>query len=94
MYVQIVRTAFNVAIGTESEEIKRTAKNALLQMLNTIVKRVTQYPLVTSPTPLNDDEMELQGSNLYSNAYGPEKWLEPLSSLQRLCCCLEWKAFA
>lgn len=45
--MQIVRTAFNVAIGAESEEIKRTAKNALLQMLNTIVKRVTQYPLVS-----------------------------------------------
>ena len=47
--VQTVRTAFHVALGAESEEIKRTARNALLQMLNTIVKRVTQYSLVQIP---------------------------------------------
>ena len=47
LHLQTIRTAFNVAIGASSEEIKRTAKNALLQMLNTVVKRVTQYPLVS-----------------------------------------------
>lgn len=44
--MQAVRTVFNVAIGSESAEIQRTARSALLQMLNTIVKRVTSYNLV------------------------------------------------
>ena len=44
--MQAVRTVFNVAIGSESAEIQRTARSALLQMLNTIVKRVTSYSLV------------------------------------------------
>ena len=44
--VQTIRTAFNIAIGSESAEIQRTAKNSLLQMLNTIVRRVTLMPLV------------------------------------------------
>ena len=39
---QAVRTVFNVAINSDSELIKRTAINALLQMLNTVLKRVTQ----------------------------------------------------
>lgn len=43
--MQAVRTVFNVAIGSESVEIQRTARSALLQMLNTIVKRVTSYSL-------------------------------------------------
>ena len=42
-----MRTAFNVAIGADSDQIKRTARNALLQMLNTIVKRVSLFPLVS-----------------------------------------------
>ena len=45
--MQAVRTVFNVAIGSESVEIQRTARSALLQMLNTIVKRVTSYSLVS-----------------------------------------------
>lgn len=44
--VQAVRTVFNVAIGSDSADIQRTARNALLQMLNTTNRRVTQYPLV------------------------------------------------
>ena len=40
-----VRTVFNLALGSEDENIKRTACNALLQMLNTIAKRVTTYHL-------------------------------------------------
>ena len=35
-----------MAISSDSVDIQRTARNALLQMLNTIVKHVTQYPLV------------------------------------------------
>lgn len=40
--LQAVRTVFNVAINSDSELIQRTAVNALLQMLNTVLKRVTQ----------------------------------------------------
>ncbi|CAD7699205.1 unnamed protein product [Ostreobium quekettii] len=42
-----VRTVFNLAVGVEDGNLKRTASNALLQMLNTTVKRitVTQYQL-------------------------------------------------
>ena len=47
VHLQTVRTAFNVAIGADSDQIKRTARNALLQMLNTIVKRVSLFPLVS-----------------------------------------------
>ncbi len=37
-----VRTVFNLALGSDNAANKRTACNALLQMLNTIAKRVTQ----------------------------------------------------
>lgn len=37
-----VRAVFNLALGAENPVNKRTASNALLQMLNTICKRVTQ----------------------------------------------------
>jgi hypothetical protein len=43
---QAVRTVFNVAIGSDSPDVQRTARNALLQMLNTVIKRVTQAQLV------------------------------------------------
>lgn len=49
--MQAVRTAFNIAIGSDSVDIQRTARNALIQMLNTVVKRVMQYPLVRSSPP-------------------------------------------
>lgn len=39
--MQAVRTVFNIAIGADSADIQRTARSALLQMLNTIVKRIT-----------------------------------------------------
>lgn len=45
--MQAVRTVFNIAVGGASEEIKSTAKSALLQMLNTIVKRVAQQVIVS-----------------------------------------------
>lgn len=43
---QAVRTVFNVAIGSDSPDVQRTARNALLQMLNTVIKRVMQAQLV------------------------------------------------
>jgi hypothetical protein len=39
--LQAVRTVFNIAIGADSADLQRTARSALLQMLNTIVKRVS-----------------------------------------------------
>ncbi|KAG1671977.1 hypothetical protein FOA52_013349 [Chlamydomonas sp. UWO 241] len=36
-----VRTVFNLALGADAEIIKRTAGGALLQILNTVVKRIT-----------------------------------------------------
>ncbi len=38
-----VRAVFNLALGSESEDVKRVACNALLQILNTVTKRVTTY---------------------------------------------------
>lgn len=44
--LQAIRTVFNVAVGADGEQMQRTARNALLQMLNTVLKHVTLYPLV------------------------------------------------
>ena len=43
-----VRTVFNLAVSCDESNLKRTACNALLQMLNTVVKRVvvTQFQMV------------------------------------------------
>ena len=41
-YAQAVRTVFNIAIGADSGDLQRTARSALLQMLNTVVKRIAQ----------------------------------------------------
>lgn len=65
--IQTVRTAFNVAIGAESDQIKRTARNALLQMLNTVVKRVTQFPLVSPDSLAVSDVIII--CNLHSLLY-------------------------
>ena len=35
-----------MAIGADSLDIQRTGRNALLQMLNTVVKHVIEMPLV------------------------------------------------
>lgn len=40
---------FNIAIGSDSPDVQRTARNALLQMINTVIKRVMQAPLVRAP---------------------------------------------
>uniref|UniRef100_A0A061RZZ7 Brefeldin a-inhibited guanine nucleotide-exchange protein 2 n=1 Tax=Tetraselmis sp. GSL018 TaxID=582737 RepID=A0A061RZZ7_9CHLO len=45
--LQSIRTVFNLAIGSDNGDIQRTASNALLQMLNTVVKRVTCYSHLT-----------------------------------------------
>ena len=44
--MQAVRCVFNIALGSSSADIQRTSRSALLQMLNTVVKRVTSYSLV------------------------------------------------
>ena len=44
--LQAVRTSFNIAIGAEGPDTQRTARSALLQMLNTTFKRVTLQPMV------------------------------------------------
>jgi hypothetical protein len=43
---QAIRTVFNVAVGADAGDMQRTARNALLQILNTVLKHVTLYPLV------------------------------------------------
>ena len=50
--MQAVRTAFNIAIGSDVPDTQRTARGALLQMLNTTLKRVTLYPLVSPSLPV------------------------------------------
>jgi hypothetical protein len=45
---QAIRTVFNVAVGADAGDMQRTARNALLQILNTVLKHVTLYPLVRS----------------------------------------------
>ena len=45
--MQAVRTVFNIAVGASGEDIKNTARSALLQMLNTIVRRAAQQIIVS-----------------------------------------------
>lgn len=42
-----VRTVFNIAMGGVNTDIQNTAKSALLQMMNTILKRVAQQIIVS-----------------------------------------------
>lgn len=37
-----IRTVFNLSIGAESRDMQNTARSALLQMVNTVVRRVSQ----------------------------------------------------
>ena len=46
MRMQAVRAVFNIAIGADSADLQRTARSALLQMLNTVVKRITMATVV------------------------------------------------
>ncbi|KAL4853786.1 Brefeldin A-inhibited guanine nucleotide-exchange protein 3 [Chlorella vulgaris] len=50
--MQAIRAVFNTAIGAESADIKNTARSALLQMINTVLKRVGQQILSPGGTPL------------------------------------------
>lgn len=45
-----VKSVFHLAVSCDNMDLRRTACNALLQMLNTIVKRVTvmQFQMVSS----------------------------------------------
>ena len=52
MLMQAVRTVFNIAIGADSADLQRTARSALLQMLNTVVKRITMATVVRTPNLL------------------------------------------
>ena len=47
MHACSVRTSFNIAIGADGADTQRTARSALLQMLNTTFKRVTLLPMVS-----------------------------------------------
>ncbi|KAK9904753.1 hypothetical protein WJX75_001787 [Coccomyxa subellipsoidea] len=53
--MQAVRSVFNIAIGADSADLQRTARSALLQMLNTIVKRVTQAAAISRETSLAEE---------------------------------------
>jgi hypothetical protein len=44
--MQAVRAVFNTALGAESADIQNTARSALLQMVNTVLKRVGQQIVV------------------------------------------------
>ena len=45
---------FNIAIGADSGDLQRTARSALLQMLNTVVKRIAQQATFVRPfSPLH-----------------------------------------
>lgn len=46
--MQAVRTVFNIAIGADSPDIQNTARSALLQMVNTVLKRVGQQAMVSA----------------------------------------------
>ena len=46
IWAQAVRTVFNIAIGADSADLQRTARSALLQMLNTVVKRIAMATVV------------------------------------------------
>ena len=41
-----MRSVFNIAIGADSADLQRTARSALLQMLNTVVKRIAMATVV------------------------------------------------
>jgi len=55
--MQAVRSVFNLAIGADSADLQRTARSALLQMLNTVVKRIAMATVVCASNlpaiPLN-----------------------------------------
>ena len=54
MCMQAVRAVFNIAIGADSADLQRTARSALLQMLNTVVKRITMATVVRAAPTVQD----------------------------------------
>jgi hypothetical protein len=66
-----VRAVFNLALGSDNQVNKRTACNALLQMLNTIAKRVTQMQPRTTNSECSSrtasDVMELMRSSSFAS---------------------------
>ncbi|GIL43151.1 hypothetical protein Vafri_977, partial [Volvox africanus] len=63
-----VRMVFNLALGAEDDIIKRTASNALLQMLNTITKRVTAYQLYGGSSAATSRRSSLDGSLAHTHS--------------------------
>jgi hypothetical protein len=66
-----VRTVFNLALGSEDDNIKRTACNALLQILNTVAKRVTAYQLHSYSSTPSRRESEHDGGALLGHHEAP-----------------------
>lgn len=60
--LQSVRTVFNLAIGSGSADMQSTAQSALLQMLNTVLKRVGQQVGVSSGMSKNNAAADLAES--------------------------------
>lgn len=66
-----VRAVFNLALGADNPINKRTASNALLQMLNTICKRVTQIqPRLTGGSSECSSRTVSEALDLYYNVPG------------------------
>ena len=63
MLMQAVRTVFNIAIGADSADLQRTARSALLQMLNTVVKRITMATVVRAASCLSSCLPAAEGAN-------------------------------
>ncbi|KAI8114546.1 hypothetical protein M9434_002668 [Picochlorum sp. BPE23] len=55
-----VRTAFNIAINGATKDVQNAAASALLQMLNTLLKRVANQVITPSGTPIKS-----HGSDTY-----------------------------
>ncbi|GLC63685.1 hypothetical protein PLESTF_000063200, partial [Pleodorina starrii] len=64
-----VRMVFNLALGAEGDIIKRTASNALLQMLNTITKRVTAYQLFGGSSAATSRRSSLDGGSSQAHSH-------------------------
>jgi hypothetical protein len=66
-----VRAVFNLALGADNPVNKRTASNALLQMLNTICKRVTQIqPRLTGGSSECSSRTASEALELYRTTSG------------------------
>jgi hypothetical protein len=77
-----VRAVFNLALGADNPVNKRTASNALLQMLNTICKRVTQIqPRLTGGSSECSSRTASEALELYRTTSGMSCYgLSPMGS--------------